>query len=96
MRSSRVRSLPMTEVHRRLRDRGHHLVRRRERHGRDADARAASSPSWRPSLFLLYEPFKKLVRTNYTIQQGIAGAERVFELLDTAPDVADRPGAQRC
>jgi len=45
------------------------------------------------TLFLLYEPFKKLVRTNYTIQQGLAGAERVFELLDTEPEVVDRPGA---
>ena len=45
------------------------------------------------ALFLLYEPFKKLVRTNNTIQQGLAGAERVFELLDTASQVVDRPGA---
>src|SRR6185369_9296244 len=45
------------------------------------------------SVLLLYEPFKKLVRTNYTIQQGLAGAERVFGLLDTAPQVRDRPGA---
>ena len=46
------------------------------------------------TLFLLYEPFKKLVRTNYTIQQGLAGAERVFELLDTEPEVIDPPGAR--
>jgi ATP-binding cassette, subfamily B, bacterial MsbA len=45
------------------------------------------------TLFLLYEPFKKLVRTNYAIQQGLAGAERVFELMDTQPQVVDRPGA---
>jgi subfamily B ATP-binding cassette protein MsbA len=45
------------------------------------------------AVFLLYEPFKKLVRTNYTIQQGLAGADRVFELLDTEPSVVDRPGA---
>ena len=45
------------------------------------------------TLFLLYEPFKKLVRTNNTIQQGLAGAERVFELLDTPPQIVDRPGA---
>jgi subfamily B ATP-binding cassette protein MsbA len=46
------------------------------------------------TLFLLYEPFKRLVRTNYTIQQGLAGADRVFELLDTASQVVDRPQAQ--
>ncbi len=45
------------------------------------------------TLFLLYEPFKRLVRTNYTIQQGLAGAERVFDLMDTQPAVQDRPGA---
>jgi len=45
------------------------------------------------AVFLLYEPFKRLVRTNYSIQQGLAGAERVFELLDTTPQVLDRPGA---
>ncbi|MFN8543315.1 MAG: ABC transporter transmembrane domain-containing protein [Candidatus Binatia bacterium] len=45
------------------------------------------------TLLLLYDPFKKLVKTNYTIQQGLAGADRVFALLDTAPAVADRPGA---
>ena len=45
------------------------------------------------AIFLLYEPFKKLVRTNNTIQQGLAGAERVFELLDTVPEVVDAPDA---
>jgi ATP-binding cassette, subfamily B, bacterial MsbA len=45
------------------------------------------------AIFLLYEPFKRLVRTNNTIQQGLAGAERVFELLDTAPEVVDAPDA---
>jgi len=45
------------------------------------------------AVFLLYDPFKKLVRTNNTIQQGLAGADRVFELLDTASQVVDRPGA---
>jgi subfamily B ATP-binding cassette protein MsbA len=44
------------------------------------------------AVLLLYEPFKRLVRTNYTIQQGLAGADRVFELLDTRSRVVDRPG----
>jgi subfamily B ATP-binding cassette protein MsbA len=46
------------------------------------------------TLYMLYEPFRRLVRTNYTIQQGLAGAERVFDLLDTASQVVDRPGAR--
>jgi subfamily B ATP-binding cassette protein MsbA len=45
------------------------------------------------AVLLLYEPFKRLVRTNYTIQQGLAGADRVFELLDTQSRVVDHPGA---
>ena len=46
------------------------------------------------AVFLLYEPFKGLSKSNNAIQQGVAGAERVFELLDTAPEVVDRPGAR--
>jgi ATP-binding cassette, subfamily B, bacterial MsbA len=46
------------------------------------------------ALFLLYDPFKGLGRTNGTLQQGLAAADRVFELLDTPSDVVDRPGAR--
>lgn len=46
------------------------------------------------ALFLLYEPFKGLARTNTIIQQALGAAERVMELLDREPDVVDRPGAQ--
>ena len=47
------------------------------------------------ALFLLYDPFKGLARSNTAIQQALGAAERVMELLDTATDVADRPGARR-
>jgi subfamily B ATP-binding cassette protein MsbA len=46
------------------------------------------------ALFLLYDPFKGLGRTNGLLQQGMAAADRVFELLDTRSDVVDRPGAR--
>ena len=46
------------------------------------------------AMFLLYEPFKGLTKTNSTIQQGVGAAERVFELLDTEPEVVDRPTAR--
>ena len=46
------------------------------------------------ALAFLYDPMKKLVKVNNTIQQGLAGAERVFGLLDTAPTVVDRPDAR--
>lgn len=45
------------------------------------------------ALFLLYEPFKRLSKTNNVIQQALAGAERIFEVLDTEQEIADRPGA---
>lgn len=41
------------------------------------------------SVFLMYEPFKKLTRVNATIQQGLAGAERIFEILDTKPTILE-------
>jgi subfamily B ATP-binding cassette protein MsbA len=42
------------------------------------------------ALFLLYDPFKGLARTNNAIQQAMGAAERVMELLDTGTDVVDR------
>jgi subfamily B ATP-binding cassette protein MsbA len=46
------------------------------------------------ALMLLYDPFKGLGKTNGQLQQGMAAADRVFELLDTHSDVVDRPGAR--
>ncbi|HEX7226473.1 MAG TPA: ABC transporter ATP-binding protein, partial [Candidatus Binatia bacterium] len=46
------------------------------------------------AMMLMYQPFKSLARTYATVQQGIAGAERVFEILDAHPDVQERPGAR--
>ena len=43
------------------------------------------------AMFLMYQPFKGLTRTYSVVHQGIAGAERVFEILDTAPDIRDHP-----
>ncbi len=49
--------------------------------------------SFMTALFMLYEPVKRLSRVNNVIQQGIAAAERVFEVLDTLPEVKEKPGA---
>ena len=46
------------------------------------------------ALFLLYDPFKGLAKTNTAIQQSMGAAERVMELLDTESDVVDRPHAR--
>lgn len=45
------------------------------------------------ALLLLYEPFKHLTRTNATVQQGLAAAERIFEVLDARHEVTERPHA---
>ena len=49
--------------------------------------------SFMAALFMLYEPIKRINEVNITIQEGISAGERIFALLDTAPDVVDRPGA---
>ncbi len=49
--------------------------------------------SFLAALLMLYEPVKRLTNVNNTIQQGIAGAERVFSIIDRIPDIADKPGA---
>lgn len=40
-----------------------------------------------------YEPIHRLVQTDNTMQQAIAAGERVFELLDTIPEIEDAPEA---
>ncbi|NMC64220.1 MAG: ATP-binding cassette domain-containing protein [SAR324 cluster bacterium] len=39
------------------------------------------------SVFLLYDPFKRLSKVHTSIQQGIAGAERLFDILDEKPQI---------
>lgn len=46
------------------------------------------------AMFLLYEPVKKLSRINNAIQQGMAAAERIFEVLDMKSEVVDSPTAK--
>ena len=43
---------------------------------------------------MLYEPVKRLTNVNNSINTGIAGAERVFSVLDRIPDIQDKPGAK--
>jgi subfamily B ATP-binding cassette protein MsbA len=40
-----------------------------------------------------YEPINRLVEVDNTVQQAIAAGERVFELLDTVPEIEDAPDA---
>jgi subfamily B ATP-binding cassette protein MsbA len=45
------------------------------------------------ALFLSYGPAKKLSRVNANLQQAIAAAGRIFEMMDTHSEVIERPGA---
>jgi len=46
------------------------------------------------ALASLYVPIKRLSQVNNNIQRGMAGAQRVFEVLDQRAEVGDRPGAR--
>jgi len=46
------------------------------------------------AVFMLYQPVKGLGRVNHEIAEGTAGGERIFQLLDTRPEIAERPGAE--
>lgn len=45
------------------------------------------------SLFVFYEPLKKLSKVNSTIQHSIAAGSRIFEILDAVPTVREIPDA---
>ena len=46
-------------------------------------------------LAALYTPLNEIAHTASTVQYAVANAERVVDLLDTAPDVVDQPGASQ-
>lgn len=45
------------------------------------------------SLFILYDPLKKISKVNSTIQQSVAAGSRIFEVLDSSPSIQDKPSA---
>jgi subfamily B ATP-binding cassette protein MsbA len=49
--------------------------------------------SFLTALIMLYEPVKRLTNVNNTIQQGIAGAQRVFSIIDLTPEIQNGPDA---
>ncbi len=50
--------------------------------------------SFLTALIMIYEPLKGVSKINNALQQGIAAAERVFDVLDVEPDVAERKDAK--
>ena len=45
------------------------------------------------ALSLLYGPVKRLNKANHSIQEGVAGAARIFSVIDIKPDIVDSPAA---
>jgi subfamily B ATP-binding cassette protein MsbA len=49
--------------------------------------------SFMTALLLLYEPVKRLSRMNNVLQEGMAAATRVYDILDTEPEIKDKQDA---
>ncbi|MFA5072408.1 MAG: lipid A export permease/ATP-binding protein MsbA [Nitrospirota bacterium] len=49
--------------------------------------------SFMTALYLLYRPIKDLNSVNNTVQDGVAAARRIFEVLDTEPEIKNQAGA---
>jgi subfamily B ATP-binding cassette protein MsbA len=45
------------------------------------------------TVLLMYQPAKSLGRVGNFMVQGVAGAERIFEIIDTPNEIIDLPGA---
>src|SRR5271163_678728 len=45
------------------------------------------------ALLLAYQPLKSLANLNASLQEGLAAAERIFEVIDVEPAIRDMPGA---
>ena len=46
------------------------------------------------ALLLAYEPMKRLANLNASLQEGLAGAQRLFALMDQAPEIVDKAVAR--
>src|SRR5216684_5656147 len=46
------------------------------------------------ALLLVYQPVKSLATLNASLQEGLAAAQRIFEVLDIEPTIRDMPSAR--
>jgi subfamily B ATP-binding cassette protein MsbA len=60
----------------------------------DGDSTTGELFSFITALLMAYDPMKKLGNLNVSIQEGLAGAQRLFNVLDTEPVILDKPNAQ--
>jgi len=58
------------------------------------EATAGTLMSFLAAVIMLYEPVKRLSGANNQIQQGLAAAERIFDILDEKIIVSDEPDAK--
>lgn len=49
--------------------------------------------SFLAALLMAYQPVKSLANLNAALQEGLAAAQRIFELLDVKPDIVERTDA---
>jgi subfamily B ATP-binding cassette protein MsbA len=49
--------------------------------------------SFMTALLMLYAPIRDLSKVNLEVQEGLAAAARVYELLDVVPDIKEEEGA---
>lgn len=55
---------------------------------------AGSFFSFLTALLLAYEPVKRIAGLNASLQEGLAGAQRLFDVLDTPPAITEKPDAR--
>ncbi len=57
------------------------------------DTTAGAFFSFITALLSAYRPVKALANANASVNEGLAGAQRLFAVLDTKPGMAEKPGA---
>lgn len=60
----------------------------------DGQTTAGELLSFITAFSMAYEPMKKLARLNNTLQLGLGAADRVFDMIDQKPEVADTQDAK--
>ncbi len=49
--------------------------------------------SFMTALFMLYQPIKKINKSNSVVQEGLSAARRIFDVIDTKEKVVEKPDA---
>ncbi len=49
--------------------------------------------SFMAALFMLYQPIRKINKSNSMVQEGLSAARRIFEVMDIKPSVQEAPNA---